>query len=195
MKPWLLAFLLLLAWTGNASAQNNIPADQVQLVQALLARVDQLEKRVAELESGKALPAVAAAPPAGEPMQMGPLTNPSVSQPSLNLAGFSDFTFAATDQKGIQAAFSEGHHSSHKFQSFLQGQLSGRNQSHRAQRCRHRVATSNRIQRGSRAQQHLDLSTTIISKFHLAVTTLPLTTGTPRFTMASGCKPQSAARK
>jgi hypothetical protein len=108
MKPWLLALLLLFAWAGRASAQNNIPADQAQLVQALLARVDQLEKRVAELESGKAQPAVAATPLAAEPMQMGPLANPSVTQPNLNLAGFSDFTFAATDQKGIPSGFSEG---------------------------------------------------------------------------------------
>jgi hypothetical protein len=101
MKPWLLAFLLLFVWTGSASAQNGIPADQAQMVQALLARVDQLEKRVAELESGKAQPAVPSPPPAAEPMHMGALTNPSISQPSLNIAGFSDFTFSATDQKGI----------------------------------------------------------------------------------------------
>jgi hypothetical protein len=108
MKPWLLAFLLLFVWTGSASAQNGIPADQAQMVQALLARVDQLEKRVAELESGKAQPAVPSPPPAAEPMHMGALTNPSISQPSLNIAGFSDFTFSATDQKGIPSGFNEG---------------------------------------------------------------------------------------
>jgi hypothetical protein len=78
------------------------------MVQALLARVDQLEKRVAELESGKAQPAVPSPPPAAEPMHMGALTNPSISQPSLNIAGFSDFTFSATDQKGIPSGFNEG---------------------------------------------------------------------------------------
>jgi hypothetical protein len=41
-------------------------------------------------------------------MQMGPLSDPNVAAPSLNLAGFSDFTFAATDQKGIPSGFSEG---------------------------------------------------------------------------------------
>src|SRR5678816_4054581 len=108
MKPLLLAFLLLCLWTESASAQNTTQADMTQLVQTLLARVDQLEKRVAELESEKPRPAAAATAAATEPMQMGPLSDPNVAAPSLNLAGFSDFTFAATDQKGIPSGFSEG---------------------------------------------------------------------------------------
>jgi len=108
MKPWLLAFLLLCLWTESASAQNPNQADMAQLVQTLLARVDQLEKRVAELESETPRPATAVVATATEPMQMGPLSDPNVAAPSLNLAGFSDFTFAATDQKGIPSGFSEG---------------------------------------------------------------------------------------
>src|SRR4051812_8780813 len=109
MKPWLWAFLLLCVWTESAFAQNNSPADTAQLVQALLTRVDQLEKRVAELEGEKTKPASpVTAPAAAETMQMGPLANPSVSQPSLNIAGFSDFSFSATDQKGVPSGFNEG---------------------------------------------------------------------------------------
>src|SRR4029079_9978855 len=109
MKPWLLAFLLLCLWTESASAQNLNQADMAQLVQTLLARVDQLEKRVAELESEKPKPAAAAAAVTrGEPMRMGLFSDPNVAAPSLNLAGFGDFTFAATDQKGIPSGFSEG---------------------------------------------------------------------------------------
>ena len=53
LKPILLAVLLLLTQVGNVSAQRGNAPDQTQLVQTLIARIDQLEKRVAEFEAHK----------------------------------------------------------------------------------------------------------------------------------------------
>jgi hypothetical protein len=109
MKPLLLAGLLVFVETTNASAQNVNVADQTQLVQTLISRIDQLEKRVAELESEKVRPAAAAGLPAtAESMQMATLGDSSAAHPSLDIAGFSDFTFSATDQSGVRSGFSAG---------------------------------------------------------------------------------------
>jgi hypothetical protein len=106
---------ILLAWSPWAAAQT---ADQAtkDLIEKLLARIDSLEKRVAQLESPGAA-AVAAAPPAAlNPMQAAQAAHaghdtapvPDSAQPvypSLKLAGFSDFNFSATDLHGPSGGF------------------------------------------------------------------------------------------
>src|SRR3981189_940584 len=93
--------------------QNSAPS-QADVIQALLARIDKLEKRVADLETRGG---VAAEPkPAAEAPGVHDLAthNPEVSpvspysSPSLRLAGFGDFNFAATDQHGVKSGFNEG---------------------------------------------------------------------------------------
>jgi len=66
------ACLLLLAQASGLFAQQQ-NSDQTQLIQSLMMRIDQLEKRVAELESPKPQGAAApanAVPQAAEAMQM-----------------------------------------------------------------------------------------------------------------------------
>ena len=133
-KQWKLVGLLLLGMPMIAGAQETHPFSQAELIRELLARVARLESRVAELENqpgvsrpasavmlahmGSTLPAV----PPQEPLQAGPQAseNPSVptadtqpTYPSLHLAGFSDFAFAATDQRGARSGFSEGQYTLH----------------------------------------------------------------------------------
>ena len=110
-------------------AQTTNPNDSGELIRALLARVDQLEKRVAELE-GRSSPSVstpaalqpgaaaAVAPPAPEaptqPHALGPdvhlghMGSPQMTVPSTHIAGFSDIDFGATDRHGAHSGFNEG---------------------------------------------------------------------------------------
>jgi hypothetical protein len=101
-------------------AQSPAPANQAELIEALLSRIDKLEKRVAELETRTGAPAAAMAAPA--PVQHEAPAMPhdtmgghgggppgdALATPTLHLAGFSDFNFAATDQRGARSGFSEG---------------------------------------------------------------------------------------
>jgi hypothetical protein len=94
---------------GQTSSSN-----QADLIQALLARIDRLEKRVAELETKTGVPAEL------KPVAESPVVHdvtahdhdarqPELSSsPSLRLAGFSDLNFAATDQHGAKSGFTEG---------------------------------------------------------------------------------------
>src|SRR6266849_8863431 len=88
---FLAAPLVLCAQDRNAS--------QADLIQALLARIDKLEKRVTELES-KTVPtaAVEQTPVMASPHEheAPPVTS---GTPNLRIAGFSDINFAATDQR------------------------------------------------------------------------------------------------
>ncbi len=94
-------------------AQNSAPS-QTDVIQALLARIDKLEKRVADLETrggAAAEPKPVAETPVVHDLathnhEASPV-NP-YSSPSLRLAGFSDFNFAATDQHGAKSGFNEG---------------------------------------------------------------------------------------
>src|SRR4051812_31333019 len=108
MKPLLLVCLLLLGEPKMLSAQGTA-VDQAQLVQTLINKIDQLEKRVAELEAARN-PA-AATPPSAAPMEGMPMGSPvdgQATHPTLNIAGFSDFNFGATDQPGVRSGFTEG---------------------------------------------------------------------------------------
>jgi hypothetical protein len=123
--------LLLTFAFGNLSAQNSPPHDQSALIEKMLQRIDQLERRVNELESEKralaatpapvpvpasavvaeskpAAPVTAAAPMSmpGMPMDMPPAN--MTSYPTLHIAGFSDINFSADDKHGDHPGFSEG---------------------------------------------------------------------------------------
>jgi hypothetical protein len=89
-------------------AQSSTPS-QADLIQALLTRIDKLEKRVAELETksgAAAQPVVHDAATHDHDHEAAP--SGQSSTPSLRLAGFSDFNFAATDQHGAKSGFNEG---------------------------------------------------------------------------------------
>jgi hypothetical protein len=112
-------------------AQSSPPPDQAEQIRILLERVQQLEKRVAELETKPAaaaglvvtaanVPAAAkpemaeAAPPPGPPHQHEMAERKAATEqlevhyPSLQIRGFGDVDFSATDQKNITSGFNEG---------------------------------------------------------------------------------------
>jgi hypothetical protein len=116
----------------SARAQSPPPPDQTEQIRILLERVQQLEKRVADLETKPAAAAAAespvnvaavtkpekaeAAPPPG-PVQghqhETAETQASVGQmevhyPSLQIRGFGDVNFSATDQRGTNSGFNLG---------------------------------------------------------------------------------------
>jgi hypothetical protein len=102
---FLAAPLVLCAQDPNAS--------QTELIQALLARIDKLEKRVSELETKKG-----AAPETTVAVPLTPVepavthdhatASNSFDTPNLRIAGFSDINFSATDQRGAKSGFNEG---------------------------------------------------------------------------------------
>ena len=92
-------------------AQQRTPASQEELIQMLLQRIDQLEKRVSELEGVQSKPA--AAPPVAQHSMDDAARSPEVLQsapegPNLKIAGFSDLNFGASDQPGSKSGFTEG---------------------------------------------------------------------------------------
>ena len=136
MPRRLLVFMLMLLLASETWGQSPPPPDQAEQVRMLLERVQQLEKRVNELEAKQA--SVPAAPAAGvesaanitpaqpppTPQQAGPTAaqehqhgaqqeQASVQQlethfPSLQIRGFGDVDFSATDQKGTTSGFNLG---------------------------------------------------------------------------------------
>jgi hypothetical protein len=114
-------FLLLAGFPPILSAQN---PDDAALIRRLLDRVEQLEKRVAELEA-KSVPAAAtpaakpgepAVEPAPDPEELAQAvhsehigeTKGNYVTPSLVMRGFTDINFGATDRPGAVSGFSEG---------------------------------------------------------------------------------------
>ena len=92
-------------------------ASQAELIRTLLTRIDQLEKRVAELEGKAGVPATPLTPtpaPAPAPVEPeapvhdhGSMPSSSVF-PAMRLTGFTDLNFNATDQRGSRSGFNEG---------------------------------------------------------------------------------------
>ncbi len=90
-------------------------ASQAEIISALLARIDKLEKRVSELETKSAPPAAAQdAVPAQEltaavpePAHDHGMPEASTS-PRLRMTGFSDMNFSATGAPGSRSGFNEG---------------------------------------------------------------------------------------
>lgn len=118
---------LLLVSLGCVHAQDNSQNDR-ELIQQLLQRIDTLEKRVAELEkertSVSAQPAAATAHPVVPAIQPPPAVSttqavhmahetaplPDAEQPTyptLKIAGFADFDFAATNLHGASGGFGQ----------------------------------------------------------------------------------------
>src|SRR5207245_8234716 len=117
-----------------AWAQSPPPPDQTEQIRILLERVQQLEKRVTELETKPAAgagvtvqaanvaavakPEMAEAPPPPPAPGLGhqhemaePQAAPGqmeVHYPSLQIRGFGDVDFSATDQKGSTSGFNLG---------------------------------------------------------------------------------------
>jgi Phosphate-selective porin O and P len=127
----ILAVFLLAA--GPARAQSSLPSDQTEQIRRLLERVQRLEQRVSELESRQSAAMVTAVyhanelPPAAHPVHqpVGPAAEAhqhdaqeqasaaTVQQmelhyPSLQIRGFGDVDFSATDQKGTTSGFNLG---------------------------------------------------------------------------------------
>ncbi|HXI39010.1 MAG TPA: hypothetical protein VNH83_03485 [Bryobacteraceae bacterium] len=127
--------LSLLLSPAVVHAQPATASDSAELVRALLSRVEQLEKRVAELEGRSGTPApvaqsaTGASPAVSAPAAQPPETAaagpnqvasapqvhmghggrmPDMNAPSTHLAGFSDIDFSATDKKGSRSGFNEG---------------------------------------------------------------------------------------
>jgi hypothetical protein len=101
---------LFLALPSVARAQTTDPATR-ELIERLLARIDTLEKRVAQLENPRhdvtaAAPIPPAAAPATHEHDAAPLPDSErPSYPLLKVAGFSDFNFGATDLHGASSGF------------------------------------------------------------------------------------------
>lgn len=115
MKPWGIALpvgmILLFVQLPSVFAQQRAPANQTELIQNLLNRIEQLEKRVADLEGSKP-PADATPRPEqvtnAADMMHGEPAQPTLSDaPNLKIAGFSDFNFSASDQPGTRSGFTE----------------------------------------------------------------------------------------
>ncbi len=118
-------FVISPAW-----AQSSPPPDQAEQIRILLERVQQLEKRVAELETKPAAASAvvtAANVPAAAKPEMAEAASPpgqghqhqtaerqaateqlEVHYPSLQIRGFGDVDFSATDQKGTNSGFNLG---------------------------------------------------------------------------------------
>src|SRR5712672_2692476 len=128
----LLLFGATLLAASISYAQNSPPTDQTEQVRLLLERIQQLERRVTDLEAKQA-PALATAvsaanespvPSRSSQQQTPPAATQShehevreqaatVQQmeqhyPSLQIRGFGDVDFAATDQKGTTSGFNLG---------------------------------------------------------------------------------------
>jgi hypothetical protein len=111
-RSLLVVFLMLPAWL---QAQNPDPATR-ELIEKLMSRIDSLEKRVVELEQGKAPVAAAAVASAAAPAQTAAVAAHDHNQaplpdenqpvyPSLKISGFADVDFSATDLHGASGGF------------------------------------------------------------------------------------------
>ena len=121
MSRRLLVIGLFVASLPGARGQTTDPATR-ELIERLLARIDGLEKRVAELERGSVTARVttppAATPPSaatpGEAMHLAhdqapmPEVQAEAAQPtypSLKISGFGDINFSSTDLHGASGGF------------------------------------------------------------------------------------------
>src|SRR5437899_2571302 len=129
-RPLLIVVVLIFA-AGATWGQSTPPPDPTEQVKLLLERVQQLEKRVSELESKQwaaptsslsaasippaqqATPQQTAAPAGQEHQHGGQEEQAAVRQmethfPSLQIRGFGDVDYSATDQKGTTSGFNLG---------------------------------------------------------------------------------------
>jgi hypothetical protein len=123
MRPFIVTFTAL--WLFAAAPllraqQRNAATSDAELIQSLLNRIDQLEKRVADLEGSRTQPAAQNQPPTtppapspSQPVTQAEMTHAVVEPapeagPNLKIAGFGDFDFSGSDQPGTKSGFSEG---------------------------------------------------------------------------------------
>ena len=111
MKSLIIAATLLFVPAHPLSAQQQ-RTTQTETIETLLARIERLERRVAELEGSK-VQAQPAAQRTEQTQVPAEALHPEVAQsasegPSLKIAGFSDFNFSGSDQKGTKSGFTEG---------------------------------------------------------------------------------------
>ena len=115
MNRRLLAAALLLLLPACAGAQATDPAAR-ELIERLMARIDSLERRVAELETERGQrtptprpgPAGVAEAHAHDQAPAPQITNPEAVQPtypSLKINGFGDVDFGATNLRGASVPF------------------------------------------------------------------------------------------
>jgi hypothetical protein len=121
--------VVMLFAAGTAKAQSSPPPDQAEQVRMLLERVQRLERRLAEMETKLAaasapLELAANVPAAPKLAEAAPSPGPghqhegrdeqtAVRQmethyPSLQIRGFGDVDFSATDQQGATSGFNLG---------------------------------------------------------------------------------------
>ena len=129
-----LPLLMIVLFAASSTWGQSPPApDQTEQIRILLDRIQQLEKRVSEMESRQpaaAAPTMAAAnvpaAPKPEPPEAVPPPGPGqghqheardeqatvqqmeIHYPSLQIRGFGDVDFSATDQKGTNSGFNLG---------------------------------------------------------------------------------------
>ena len=128
MHRRLLASAIVLLSGGPAWGQNPPQADPTEQVKSLLERIDRLEKRVAELEAKQPVATVGVAPemaatqkpatersapqpaPANpmEHMDQATAAQAETHYPSLQIRGFADADFSATNQPGTTSGFNLG---------------------------------------------------------------------------------------
>jgi hypothetical protein len=116
---------------GFVRGQDAPAADEKEQIKALLARVELLEKQVAELKASQVASGASAGPPSVAAAKPAPPPEPPARQaapmpehggqipqeamqqlethyPSLQIRGFADADFSATDQKGTTSGFDLG---------------------------------------------------------------------------------------
>lgn len=115
---------------GFVRAQDAPAPDEKEQIKALLARVELLEKQVAELKATQVASAASAGPSSSATTKPAPSPEPPARQaapmpehggqipqevrqlethyPSLQIRGFADADFSATDQKGTTSGFNLG---------------------------------------------------------------------------------------
>lgn len=130
MHRRLLIIVVMFLATGSARGQSSPTTDQTEQVKALLERVQQLEKRLAEVEAKQAASPVTSAAisnvstpqksePQGATASPGPAHDHAAQEqavaqqaevhyPSLEFRGFADMDFSATDKKGTTSGFNLG---------------------------------------------------------------------------------------
>ena len=119
MMPRPLFFMMVLLFTASfANGQNAPVSEQTEQIKDLLARVELLERQVAELKAAQVASAAPAAPSAQPSVQPVRGSQTQTAQeavrqsethyPSLQIRGFADVDFSATDQKGTNSGFNLG---------------------------------------------------------------------------------------
>jgi hypothetical protein len=133
MRRILLTALAMVSLSGSAWGQASAPpGNQAELVKTLLDRIDRLEERVSDLEGKLACPSppwgpgvratliaasapavrTVAAPQNPAPMpeheQRPPLAGEQSTFPSMQIRGFANVDFGATDVRGTTSGFTLG---------------------------------------------------------------------------------------